>query len=251
MKPVKIGSTLIVFGGQYDRTTQLETILNAVVDAGYEGIESGMPDPELYRKPLADRGLSFVGAHILCLAGLDDPPTMAETLRAVGCRHVLNSGLVSWDKQSADDYRQASETLNNAGRALAEAGIRLHYHNHDFEFRPVEGGEGRSGMDVLLDELDPGCCDLCVDVAWVQIAGLDPAAFLAAHAGMVGYVHLKDHDGTDWVELGDGQVDLAAVMRETEKLPLVDWAMVEQDKTKLDAVQSVKRSRDHLRQLGY
>ncbi len=251
MKPVKIGSTLIVFGGQYDRATQLETILGAVADAGYEGIESGMPDPEQYRKPLADRKLSFVGAHILCLAGLDDPAGMARTLGAVGCRHVLNSGLEAWDKQSADDYRRGADRMNQAGRSLAAEGVRLHYHNHDFEFRAVEGGDGRTGMDILLECLDPGCCDLCVDVAWVRIAGLDPAAFLAEHAQQIGYVHLKDHDGTDWVELGDGQVDLEAVLRETEKLPLVDWAMVEQDKTRLDAVESVKRSRDHLRSLGY
>ena len=56
---------------------------------------------------------------------------------------------------------------------LREAGIRLHYHNHDFEFLVQFGG--KRIIDIMLEELDPAACDLCVDVAWVHRGGDDPA----------------------------------------------------------------------------
>lgn len=104
----------------------------------------------------------------------------------------------------------------------------------------------KTGMDLLMEGLDPDACDLCVDVAWVQKGGSDPAQFLAEHRDKIGYLHLKDFAGDEWRELGRGELNWPAVMQAISALPVARWAMVEQDKTSGDPAQSVAISRRFL-----
>ncbi len=107
-------------------------------------------------------------------------------------------------------------------------------------------------MDFLIEGLDPGACDLCIDVAWVKKGGDDPARFLTAHAGLIGYLHLKDYTPESWIELGQGVVDFRSIMAAMPKLTRCRWAMIEQDSTAIDPRDSVRISRAYLRDtFGY
>ena len=137
-----------------------------------------MPPPN--KKALDARGLRYGGSHVL-LPNLRDVRPLIDYLHAVDSRDICNSGLMTWGNLSADDYRQAVLLLNEAGRAFRQESIHLHYHHHDFEFQAVEGAT--TGMDILLEGLDPEAVDLCVDIAWVQKGGSDPAEYLRRHKG--------------------------------------------------------------------
>lgn len=245
MKLPPLGSQLAVFGSTYDMAMDSELILDAVVAAGYGAIEGGAKAQPGFKAALDRRGLTFAAAHT-SMTGLIDTKPLIEHLRAMGSSDVCNSGILSWVDRTAAMYRESAAKLNEVGRALRREGIHLHYHNHDFEF--TERFDGKSGMDLLIEALDPDACDLCVDVAWVLKGGEDPATFLQRHAGRIGYLHLKDFDDAGWIELGQGKVDFASIMRVLPDMPRVRWAMIEQDKTAIDPRDSVAISRRYLKQ---
>ena len=236
------GLQCIVLGKRYDVCSP--EVLDCVKAAGYASIEAGAKDPQLLRRLLDERGLAYAGCHVTPPALADLKP-IVDRLRVLGGADVCSSGLMVWDQRSAADYRRTISVLNEAGRQLRREDIRLHYHNHDFEFHKVDGE--KTGMDLLLEGLDFDAVDLCADVAWVAIGGCKPDEFLLRHRERIGYVHLKDHDGTDWTELGRGRVDLAGVMAVLPRLAGVRHVMVEQDRTRIDPLQSIAISREYLR----
>ena len=152
-----------------------------------------------------------------------------------------------WGEHALDDWRQTIAVLNEAGRKLSDHGIHLHYHNHAFEFEPIRG-EDITGMDMLIEELDFNACDFCIDVAWVSRAGFDPADFLLDHQDEIGFLHLKDHEGEAWREIGQGDIDWEAVIEAIWELPNVGWAMIGQDQTDKDPCTSSTMSRNFIRE---
>jgi sugar phosphate isomerase/epimerase len=248
-----LGAQLLVFGGhptlKYDIETQTDLILDSIAEAGYAAVEGGASDGAAYKRALDARGLRYGGSHV-GLAALRNPAPLIEYLKAVDSRDICNSGVLTWDNPGADDYRAALPILNEAGKAFRREGIHLHYHHHDFEFKAVEGA--KTGMDILLEGLDPEAVDLCVDIAWVKKGGSDPAAYLVEHQDRIGYLHFKDYDADGWTELGAGVVDIAAVMQVLPDLPGIRWVMVEQDTTKRDPRESIAISRRYLKEtFGY
>jgi len=239
-----VGAQLIVFGPKYSVEDDTNAILDCVAAAGYNAVEGGPKDAAAYRKKLEDRGLVFGGSHT-GLAGLVDPKPIIDYLHALDSSDLCNSGLMSWDKRGPQDYREGIRIMNEAGKTLRSEGIHLHYHNHAWEFEKVDGD--KRGIDFLIDGLDPECVDLCVDVAWVLRGEDDPVSFLLKHKEIVGYLHFKDHDGEDWIELGQGQVDFDGIMKILPELTNARWVMIEQDTTKIDPMDSCRISREYLR----
>ena len=243
MPEQKIAAQLYIFRDRYDLHRDLDGILQSLADAGYGAVEGfdGQPaDPSL----LDRHGLEFVGPHLV-LSALASPDTIvADTLR-LGGRNVISSGLVQWNERSADDYWAAADALNTAGRYLREHGLFLHYHNHDFEFEVVS--EGRTGFDLLLNELDSEVVTLCVDTGWVWLAGHDPAEFLRQQRDKIGMVHLRDWQGGRSVALGSGEMDLGPIIAELPHLPHLRWVVVEQDPDSEDPARDMRDSRAFLR----
>ena len=245
-----VGLQFIVFGKKYNLNEHADVMLDAVAKAGYAGVECGAPkDVKGCLEKLKSRGLKLGATHV-GLKSLANPKPLVDFLHAGGAQDLCNSGLMDWNKRTLADYGEAIQKLNAAGKALRQEGIRLHYHNHDFELAKVDGN--RTGMDLLLEGLDAEACDLCVDVAWVKRGGADPAEFLKQHGERVGFLHLKDFNDEGWIELGQGKVDFAAILKVLPALKKVSWAMIEQDSTKLDPLESIAISRANLRnKFGY
>ncbi len=243
-----IGAQLMVLGGhptiKYDIGAQTDLVLDSLAAAGYAGVEGGPRDAAAYKQALDARGLRYGGSHVT-LAALENTAQLTQYLQTLGGRDICNSGLHQWYDRSATDYRQAAAVLNDAGQRFRDAGITLHYHHHEFELEEVEGG--RTGLDILLGETDPAFVDLCVDIAWVQKGGLDPAEFLVQHQDRISYLHFKDYNADgDWTEMGRGIVNIGGVIEVLPDLPRIRWVMVEQDKTTLDPLESLAVSRRYL-----
>lgn len=203
---------------------ELPAILGAVRGAGFTAVEGG-GSPSFARACVAG-GVTHAGAHV-ALNAFPAHSELAEAKAISGVSDVINSGVLRWGNVTADDYGAAIPLLNEHGRKLRDLGLRLSYHNHDFEFAQLP--EGTTGMQLLLDGLDPAAVELCVDLGWVHIGGTDPRAFLRAHGARIGIVHLRDHNGTDWVPLGHGTLDLRGIAAEIAHLPHIRRIVVEQD----------------------
>jgi len=117
-----------------------------------------------------------------------------------------------------DDYRRTADFLSAKARSLRAEGLRLSYHNHNFEFAPLAGGT--AGLDVLLRETDAQV-SFELDVGWVAAAGQDPVALLKAHPHRFTQMHVKDLKAStkpnfamhlDPTEVGWGSVDWKQVL---------------------------------------
>lgn len=176
--------------------------------------------------------------------------------REHGLRYMVIPYVAAADRGGLDVYRRLAEQINRAGAQCREAGLRLCYHHHAFEFEPME--DGVRPFDVLLNETDPASMAVELDVYWVSVAGLDPVVLLNQLRDRVALMHLKDAApetpqmyseavprDTFW-EVGSGRLDFRAILAAARSVG-VDKYFIEQDETPGDPVESVRKSFEYLR----
>jgi sugar phosphate isomerase/epimerase len=208
--------------------------LRAVAEAGYRSVElAGLPSTESAElaRLLGDTGLRAVAAH----HGIDelrrDTAAVADRLAALGCPRVIVPWLPEEERRTADDVRRWAAELGGFASALRDRGIRLGYHNHAFEFEPLDG---TTVWDVLLAELAPEV-ELELDVYWAKAGGRDPVAEIRSTSDRVRLLHMKDRakDGAPGAEPrdappGEGTLEFPAIVQ-AGRVASVEWYIVEQD----------------------
>ncbi len=227
---------------------RLEEILPVVEAAKYEGVELGFRHirhvpPQDLRTRLQTSGLSLTSTH---MGGNLEDAAQAEGERRIldeildylqqaGAGLLMYSGLrYQSDQQFENDFAM----LNRSAECCAERGVRLLYHNHNWEFE-----ENGRVMQALLTRASPAL-GLCPDLGWVHKGGEDVLGFLEQARDRIGGVHFKDFatrkPGLDTVILGTGCVPLreaAAWLRaHTDDL----WVIAEQDKYEGDPADAAK-----------
>ena len=248
MSKLIVGAQMIIFGKAYNMDRDADLLLDSLKKSGYGAIEGAMKDPHIYRQKLDARGLKHGGLHTGLRHAAEKTQELVDFMTITGCSDMCISGLLDWKQESIEAVRASIRMLNETGEKLRSAGVKLHYHNHDFEFKT--SFDGKRIIDLLAAELDPSKCDLCVDIAWVSRGGDSPAGFLMKNKDKVGYLHFKDWDGTKWVPLGRGTVDIKSVVRILPELEKPRWIMVEQDAPDGDPLDNMRESREFLQLLG-
>ena len=81
-----------------------------------------------------------------------------------------------------------TSTFNKAGETCRKAGIQFAYHNHHFEFVPVNGVVP---FDFLLKECDSNLVKMELDLCWITVAEKDPVAYFERYPGRFPLVHVK------------------------------------------------------------
>jgi sugar phosphate isomerase/epimerase len=138
------------------------------------------------------------------------------------------------------------DRIEAVAQAARELGLRLGFHNHWSELKPLDGGA--TFLD-LLRELDPELLWLELDLGWVWHAGGDPLAELEATRGRCPLVHVKDYrsrEGRDDVPVGDGIVGYDRVVPAALAAG-AEWLVVEQDSVGAEPFAAVERSLNALR----
>ncbi len=216
--------------------------LAAIAGIGYTEVEfAGLFDtsPRQMRMLLDDHGLTAPSTHL----GLEE--LRGDRLRwnvqaALILGHeYLTCPYLGGDFRSADGFRQAAELLNLAGDEATKEGLKIGYHNHDFEFETL--GNGENGYDILLAETEPDLVTMQMDLFWTVNAGKDPLAIMRANPGRFTSVHVKDRTASgDMVAVGDGVIDFATILAQAAEQG-VHHAFVEHDQP-ADALTSVQTS---------
>jgi len=150
-------------------------------------------------------------------------------------------------RTSLDDYKRLAERLNKAGEVVKNAGMRLAYHNHDFEFK--DWGEGKTGFSIFQKETDPALVNFEVDIYWISKAGLDPVQFIQANSSRIRMWHVKDMDNTPektFTEVGSGVINYKEIFK-LRKGSNLEYFFVEQDKTKIPVYESIAKSFQYLK----
>ncbi len=242
--------------------------LKKVKGMGYDGVElSGLEgrDPIAVKQALEAVGLRCPSSH--APVAEQEEEGAFERYAQAGVRFVA----VPWMDYGQDNERLAEnlETVGRLAARAAEAGITLLYHNHDFEFRRVNG---KAILDILYEAIPERLLQTQLDTCWVKFAGEDPVAYLKQYAGRAPLVHLKDfwsdgEDGTapydligrtsearkkthfEFRPIGHGVQDIPAIIRAAEDAG-AEWLIVEQDEAHgRPTLEAARMSIEYLRSL--
>lgn len=241
-----------------------KTTLQAVADAGYAYVEAanyadgkfyGMA-PEEFKSYLESLGLTAISAH-MGMVNMENADQLIADVKAAGISYfvipVPPMGMFTFGpdgmgmKGTADDLVNIMNTL---GEKCHNSGIKLLYHNHDFEFKPM--ADGTVIEDILLEKCNPEYVNFQMDLFWVTKAGVDPLVYFEKYPGRFKSWHVKDmNDSSQFAPVGTGNIDFKRILAEKEKSGM-EYYLVEQDNTfGLDPLEAIKISHAGLEEIGF
>ncbi|MDF9798428.1 sugar phosphate isomerase/epimerase [Catalinimonas alkaloidigena] len=245
--------------------------LKAIKSAGYSQVEGGNPLEYGNMLPMIkDAGLysqsSFINqAYITERWDLQatnapaskDIASVIEAAEKHGLKYLVFGYLSKAERDTLDQYKLYAERLNSAGEQCEQAGIHLCYHNHSFEFQPIDG---KVPYELLIEELDPKYVQFELDIFWASVGGHAPEKLMKKMKGQIRLLHLKnkkagiadEYDEAQvpkdaFQEVGDGVIDVQKVLRLAPKVG-VEQCFVEQDQSP-DPIQSIAASTAYLKQI--
>jgi sugar phosphate isomerase/epimerase len=141
-----------------------------------------------------------------------------------------------------EDIKNGVEILNKTGEACKKAGITLAYHNHDEEFKNVDG---EIPYTIFLEQLTPDI-KMELDLCWAVKAGIDPVELFKKHPGRFPLWHVKDLDKERKgpAPVGEGVVDFKKIFDNASVAGMKHF-FVEHDMPK-DAYASITESYNYL-----
>lgn len=220
--------------------------LKRVRKAGYTAVQvSGMG-------PIAEEELNRIleGEGLVCCAThesgdkiLNDTPWVIDRLNKLKCKYTAYPFPAGIDFSSRESVFGLIPGLDRAGKALAEAGQVLCYHNHHQEFRKIDG---KTVLDHFFDGTNPKYLQGEPDTFWVHYGGGDVVAWCEKLKGRLPLIHLKDYYIDDenkhgYCEIGYGNLDFKKIIAAAEKSGC-EWFIVEQDVCPGDPVDSLEKS---------
>ncbi len=230
-----------MLGTVLNKEEQARETLRLLKEAGYEGIElcgfmihptglmvrlltkaAGMPTGNGgkldWHALIEASGLSVVSLHTDLGSVERDAAAVAAECGSFGTKYAVITGMYRFDYGNETAVRDLAARLNQAGKALAQQGTALLYHNHNCELLPVGGG--RRAFDILLEETDPQVVNFEFDSYWYTESGADAKEMMRRMGKRMRLWHINDRGArqtgpamtpilkTDSMELGTGNMDL-------------------------------------------
>lgn len=238
--------------------------LKAVADAGYAYVEAanyadgkfyGMAPAE-FKSYLDSIGLTAISAH-MGMVNMENADQLIADVKAAGISYfvipVPPMGMFTFGPDGMGMKGTADELvsiMNTLGEKCANAGIKLLYHNHDFEFKPM--ADGTVIEDILLEKCNPEFVNFQMDLFWVTKAGVDPLTYFEKYPGRFKSWHVKDmNDSSQFAPVGTGTIDFGRILAEKSKSGMEHY-FVEQDNTfGLDPMEAIKISHAGLEKFGF
>jgi sugar phosphate isomerase/epimerase len=265
-----------VFGVRELLDKDPQGVFKSLADIGIKNIEFFDPTKLRTLAPMVkDVGMNPLACHFGAgyITGKWDtmkkfgavPPTdyhfenIVEDCASQGVKFLGISMLMPEERESMDDYRKFADLANKHGEISAKSGVQLYYHNHSFEFKPEQD---TTPFDEMLKIFDPKLVKVELDIFWTKITGNDPLAWIKKLNGQLLFIHLKDLkkdtpvdytvfqvDHKAFLEIGSGIIDWKSVF-EAAKTAGAQYALLDQDHTAMDKIESVKKSYEYIKQLG-
>lgn len=238
--------------------------LQAVADAGYAYVEAanyedgkfyGMTPTE-FSDYLKSLGMTAKSAH-MGMVNLENADQLIADVKAAGIEYfvipVPPMGMFTFGPEGMGMKGTPEELvtiMNTLGEKCTNAGIKLLYHNHDFEFKAM--ADGTIIEDLLLEKCDPKFVNFQMDLFWVTKAGVDPLTYFEKYPGRFIAWHVKDmNEEGNFAPVGTGSIDFKKILAEKEKSGM-EFYLVEQDNTfGLDPLEAIKISHAGLEEIGF
>ncbi len=194
----------------------LESQLATLAALGYRRVEpygAMLADVDALAGALAKHRLTAPSCHVGLDALAGDLDGTVQSVKSIGAK-LLIAPFLQPDERPGDaaGWRALGGKLADLQATLATHGLRLAWHNHDFEFVRTEDGQVPL---LLMFEAAPNLL-WQADIGWVARAGEDVAAWLDRHGERIAAIHLKDlapagenADEDGWADIGHGTMDRA------------------------------------------
>ena len=253
----KIAVTLYNLRAHCQSESDLAATLEKVANMGYQAVQvSGVPlEAEVIRKQLDAFGLYCCATHENLATISGDPKVIIDKLQTLGCDFTaLGSPGGDIDASSMEKAVELAEIFKRQGDILGEAGIKLGYHNHHFEFTHIAGTR-KTMLETIMDLTVGHNVYSELDVHWVTRGGGSPAAWIRKLAGRISVIHFKDFALVErqpvFCEIGEGNLDWPEILKACEETG-VRWYSIEQDKEfpGRNIFDSIKISIDNLKSWG-
>lgn len=244
--------------------SDFEGTIAKVAAIGYKEVEfAGYFDrtPKQVRAVLDKNGLKAPATHVQ-YDELDAKfPKVIEDSKTIGLEYIVCPWIPEDLRKSPDIWKQASEKFNRCGEQSKKAGMQFAYHNHWFEFLPVDG---KLPYDALLELCDKDLVKMEMDLCWITTAGGDPLKYFDRYPGRFPLVHVKDlkklpvitaggpqnfGDTVDLTEVGSGIVDWKRIFAAADKAGIKHY-IVEHDHPKAP-LESIATSYAYLNKLRW
>jgi sugar phosphate isomerase/epimerase len=213
----------------------LTETLRMLKSAGYTGVEgfaAMYPDDAAAASVAAavkDAGLVMPTGHF-DLASLEgNPDGVMRMARVLGIKTIICPWIAPDDRPiDVTGWQALGRRLEAAAGPFLAAGFKFGWHNHDFEFRPLPGGQ--LPHDLMFAAAPSIGWEM--DVAWVVKGGQDPLAFIARYGARILTAHVKDiapagqNAGEDgWADVGTGIVDWPRIYTALKATPCAHFIM--------------------------
>ena len=224
-----------------------EGTVRAVAKMGYQVVEFYGPyfewsetQAKYMRKVLEELGIHCYSTHNDEEFFSDKNIEKAITLNQIlGAQYMVQAW--SDPKPNLDGWKALADKLNAAADRLAPAGLKPGYHNHDAEWKPLEG---KRPMDVLAANTKPGVM-LQLDVGTCLEGGADPVAWIKANPGRIRSIHCKDWSPDPNVGyktlFGEGKADWKGIFHAAESVGGVEYYLIEQEGSRYSEIETAQR----------
>jgi sugar phosphate isomerase/epimerase len=239
-----------LYGMRGDMERSVEGTLKKVRELGFDGVEFagffGKSATEI-KSLAADAGLVPISSHVPLRLIQGSPEATIAYHQELGCRNIVVPYLEEDSRPGAPGFAKVLGLMTRFGMQCRNAGLRLLYHNHDFEFRQVSG---IYGLDFIFQAVPEELLATEIDTCWVKYAGVDPVSYLASYKGRAPLVHIKDfvstnpgrtpyaligqdagapdHTGFAYRPFGHGSQDAPALLQAAVDAG-AEWLILEQD----------------------
>ena len=241
-----------------DMKTDAKGTIEKVGAMGYTFVEAaGYGDNKFYGiepidfKALVEaNGMTFFSSH----TGQDVPDSTkwAETMawwdtciaahKAAGVTYIVQPWMGKVGYESLAGLKQYCDYFNAVGEKCNVAGIRFGYHNHDGEFKELEG---QVIYDYMLQNTDPAKVMFQLDLYWITVGGKNAVDYFNNYPGRFELWHVKDK-----AEVGAGPMDFKTIFENAEKSGMKK-IIVEVEEYNYSPIESVQKSLEFLQNAEY
>ena len=227
----------------YNHTTTLEDFSNTlkkVASLGYKAVQvSGTCpfEPEWLREELLKNDLTCVLTHIPPIQLIEGNIQKIVADHAVfGCKKIGIGGMPDAGEDQIERYELFRKKFIPIAKEMRDLGAKLHFHNHDREFRDCFAE--KSVLDRIFEDFPEDSIDFTLDIGWAAWADVDIIALIKKLKGRLSRIHLKDYldeipEGIDEKEvylrpIYEGKLDYDAYIKALAEAGC-EYMLVEQD----------------------
>jgi sugar phosphate isomerase/epimerase len=241
----KIPIGLELYSVRHELEKDPSETLKRVAQMGYQCVEFFAPYYEWtpdhareVRKQLDDLNLRCYSTHNGTESFTDDGLTKAiELNKILGARFIVLSS--AGDLKTTEEWKHVADLLNKTNSRMQSDGLHAGYHNHDIEWRPIEG---KKPIEILAANTDKSIM-LQLDVGTCLEAGSDPVAWINANPGRIKSLHLKEWSPAQGykVLLGEGVAPWKKIFHAAEHGGGVEYYLIEQEGSRFPEFETAQR----------